>query len=116
SIHGIIGARLDLLAPPAKRLLQDAAVVGKFFWPGALTALGGTPGQDELEDKLHRLERKQFVRRERASSVAGEMQYTFVHVLLRDVAYGQIPRAAPGRQARPGGRLGRVAGPARASR
>jgi class 3 adenylate cyclase len=94
SIQGIIGARLDLLAPPEKRLLQDAAVIGKVFWPGAVTTLGGMPGDGELEEYLHELERKQFIRRERRSSVAGEMQYAFVHVLLRDVAYGQIPRAA----------------------
>jgi class 3 adenylate cyclase/tetratricopeptide (TPR) repeat protein len=94
SIQGIIGARLDLLTPLEKRLLQDAAVIGKVFWPGAVTALGGTPGHGELEEYLHGLERKQFIRRERRSSVAGETQYAFGHVLLRDVAYGQIPRAA----------------------
>src|SRR5215475_10930717 len=94
SIQGIIGARLDLLTPAEKRLLQDAAVVGKVFWAGAVNALGGDAGRDELEEYLHGLERKQFVRRERRSSVAGETQYAFVHVLLRDVAYGQIPRAA----------------------
>ena len=94
SIQGIIGARLDLLASPEKRLLQDAAVIGKVFWPGGVAALGGTPGRGELEEYLHGLERKQFIRRERRSSVAGETQYAFGHVLLRDVAYGQIPRAA----------------------
>jgi class 3 adenylate cyclase/tetratricopeptide (TPR) repeat protein len=94
SIQGIIAARLDLLAPPEKRLLQDAAVIGKVFWPGAVAALGGTPGPDELEERLHALQRRQLVRRERASSVAGETQYAFVHVLVREVAYGQIPRAA----------------------
>jgi class 3 adenylate cyclase/tetratricopeptide (TPR) repeat protein len=94
SVQAIIGARLDLLAPPEKRLLQDAAVIGKIFWPGAVTTLGGAPGHGALEEKLHALEHKQFIRRERASSVAGETQYAFVHVLLRDVAYGQIPRAA----------------------
>ncbi|HEV8278207.1 MAG TPA: adenylate/guanylate cyclase domain-containing protein [Streptosporangiaceae bacterium] len=93
SVQGIIAARLDLLAPPDKRLLQDAAVVGKVFWPGAVAALGGGPGRSELEECLHGLERRQFVRRERASSVAGETQYAFPHVLVRDVAYGQIPRA-----------------------
>jgi tetratricopeptide (TPR) repeat protein len=104
SIQGIIGARLDLLAPPEKRLLQDAAVIGKIFWPGAITALGGTPGGGELEEYLHALERKQFVRRDRRSSVAGETQYAFGHVLLRDVAYGQIPRAArAGKHARVAG-------------
>ena len=95
SIQGIIGARLDLLAPPEKRLLQDAAVIGKVFWPGAVTALGGPPGHGELEEYLHKLKRKQFIRRERRSSMAGETQYAFVHVLVRDVAYGQIP-VAPG--------------------
>jgi class 3 adenylate cyclase/tetratricopeptide (TPR) repeat protein len=111
SVQGIIAARLDLLAPPDKRLLQDAAVIGKVFWPGAVAALGG-PGAGELDEQLHGLERKQFVRRERASSVAGEMQYAFAHVLVRDVAYGQIPRAArAGRHAAAAGwieSLGRV--------
>jgi hypothetical protein len=94
SIQGIVGARLDLLTPPEKRLLQDAAVIGKVFWPGAVAALGGGASRVELEEHLHELERKQFVRRERRSLVADETQYAFVHVLLRDVAYGQIPRAA----------------------
>ena len=93
SIQGIVGARLDLLEPPDKRLLQDAAVIGKVFWPGAVAALDGRAGHLELEEYLHVLERKQFIRRERASSLAGETQYAFAHVLLRDVAYGQIPRA-----------------------
>jgi class 3 adenylate cyclase/tetratricopeptide (TPR) repeat protein len=99
SVQGIIGARLDLLAPEEKRLLHDAAVIGKVFWPGAVAALSGMPGDDAvgeagLEEYLHRLEAKQFVRRERASSLAGQSQYAFAHVLVRDVAYGQIPRAA----------------------
>jgi predicted ATPase len=97
SVQAIIGARLDLLAAGDKRLLQDAAVVGKVFWVGPVAALGGGDARGgELEECLHGLERKQFVRRELRSSVAGQTQYAFVHVLLRDVAYGQIPRAARG--------------------
>src|SRR5213079_3367828 len=88
-----IGARLDSLAPAEKRLLQDAAVIGKVFWRGAVAALGDAAAGD-FEARLHALERKQFVRRERQSSVAEETQYAFLHLLLRDVAYGQIPRAA----------------------
>ncbi len=42
---------------------------------------------------LHALERKELIRRERRSAVANESQYVFWHVLVRDVAYGQIPRA-----------------------
>src|SRR5204862_3989124 len=35
-----------------------------------------------------------FIRRERRSAVAGQFEYAFRHVLVREVAYGQIPRAA----------------------
>ena len=104
SVQGIIAARLDLLAAADKRLLQDAAVIGKVFWPEAVLALGGAPGRGGLEEQLHELERRQFVRRDRASSVAGQTQYAFTHVLVRDVAYGQIPRAARvGKHARAAG-------------
>ena len=34
-----------------------------------------------------------MLRRERRSTVAGDTEYAFRHVLMRDVAYGQIPRA-----------------------
>ena len=90
SVQGLIAARLDALTRREKELLQDAAVVGKVFWPGSLTA---NRDADALEDALQALERKEFVRRERTSSVEGELQYAFRHVLVRDVAYGQIPRA-----------------------
>ena len=49
----------------------------------------------ESELLLHGLERKEFVRRERRSSVAEESQYVFSHLLVQDVAYSQIPRARP---------------------
>jgi tetratricopeptide (TPR) repeat protein len=41
---------------------------------------------------LHSLETKDFIRRARRSSVVGETEYAFRHILIRDVAYGQIPR------------------------
>ena len=47
----------------------------------------------EVEERLHGLERREMLRRERRSSVGGEIEYAFRHVLVRDVAYGQIPRA-----------------------
>jgi class 3 adenylate cyclase/tetratricopeptide (TPR) repeat protein len=91
SIQGVIAARLDLLPPAEKELLQDAAVLGKVFWLGSLA--GGRSPSD-AENALHALDRKGFVRRARASSVAEDSEYTFLHLLVRDVAYGQIPRAA----------------------
>jgi class 3 adenylate cyclase/tetratricopeptide (TPR) repeat protein len=91
SIQGVIAARLDLLPPQEKALLQDAAVLGKVFWLGSV-ADGRSPS--EAEAALHALDRKGFVRRARTSSVADESEYTFLHLLVRDVAYGQIPRGA----------------------
>ena len=84
SVQGIVAARLDLLGAEEKALLQDAAVVGRVFWPGALGA------GDEL---LRSLVRKEFIRRERRSSVGGEQECSFAHALVRDVAYAQIPRS-----------------------
>ncbi len=92
SVQGLIAARLDSLEGEEKTLLQDAAVVGKVFWPGALVAIGGGD-RSELDESLHRLERREFIRRERRSSIEGDTQYSFAHTLVRDVAYGQIPRA-----------------------
>jgi class 3 adenylate cyclase/tetratricopeptide (TPR) repeat protein len=92
SVQGIVSARLDGLPEDEKKLLQDAAVLGKVFWLGAASVIGGLV-PSAAEQALHRLERKEFVRRERRSSVAGEMEYAFRHLLVRDVAYGQIPRA-----------------------
>jgi class 3 adenylate cyclase/tetratricopeptide (TPR) repeat protein len=92
TVQGIVAARLDLLPLEEKRVLHDASVVGKVFWLGALASMdGATP--HSLEQHLHALERKEFLRRERTPSVAGETEYAFRHILVRDVAYGQIPRA-----------------------
>ncbi|HVD09349.1 MAG TPA: AAA family ATPase [Gaiellaceae bacterium] len=93
TVQGIIAARLDILPAAEKALLQDAAVMGKVFWLGAAAAIGEL-GPDAVETLLHALERKDFIRRERRSSVAGETEYSFRHVLVQDVAYAQIPRAA----------------------
>ena len=88
SIQGIIAARLDLLPGEEKELMQSAAVIGRVFWLGALGS-----ERWRLEETLHSLERKEFVRRERHGSVAGEAEYAFSHALVRDVAYEQIPRS-----------------------
>jgi class 3 adenylate cyclase/tetratricopeptide (TPR) repeat protein len=92
NVQGIVAARLDALSAEDKTLIQDAAVLGKVFWSGALAAMNGLQ-RWTVEESLHRLERKEFVRRERRSSVATETEYAFRHVLVRDVAYSQVPRA-----------------------
>jgi class 3 adenylate cyclase/tetratricopeptide (TPR) repeat protein len=92
TLQGVVAARIDALPEEEKRLLQQAAVLGKVFWTDALAVLTDA-GQQSIEDLLYRLERKEFVRREQRSAVAGARQYVFVHALVRDGAYGQMPRA-----------------------
>jgi len=91
TVQGIIAARLDALAAPEKAALQAAAVLGKVFWLGAVATIAEVPRWD-AEELFHSLERKEFVRRDRRASVGGETELAFRHVLVRDVAYGQIPR------------------------
>jgi class 3 adenylate cyclase/tetratricopeptide (TPR) repeat protein len=92
SVQGLIAARLDALSDDEKALVQDASVLGKVFWVGAVSQLGSVAGE-RAEELLHDLARKQFVQRERRSSMEGDTQYAFTHTLVRDVAYSQIPRA-----------------------
>ena len=89
----MISARLDTLSAERKSLLQDASVLGKVFWAGAVAEMAGR-NRHEVELALHELTRKELVRPARMSSMEGEHEYGFWHVLVRDVCYGQIPRAA----------------------
>jgi predicted ATPase len=93
SVQSLISARLDTLPAERKSLLQDASVLGKVFWAGAVAAMAGRE-RHEVELALHELTRKELVRPARMSSMKGEDEYGFWHVLVRDVCYGQIPRAA----------------------
>ena len=68
-------------------------MLGKVFWAGAVAAMAGRD-RHEVELALHELTRKELVRPARMSSMEGEHEYGFWHVLVRDVCYGQIPRAA----------------------
>jgi class 3 adenylate cyclase/tetratricopeptide (TPR) repeat protein len=93
SISALIAARLDTLPAERKALLADAAVVGKVFWVGAVAAMGERT-RVEVTEVLEELARKELVRPARLSSMAGEAEYAFWHVLMRDVAYAQLPRAS----------------------
>ena len=93
TVQALISGRLDTLHPEAKEILRDAAVVGHGFWVGALAHVGGRQ-KEQIERRLGELQWKELVRPHPRSAVAEESQYTFWHVLVRDVAYAQIPRAA----------------------
>jgi tetratricopeptide (TPR) repeat protein len=93
SVQQLIGARIDTLPPTEKDVLQDAAVVGKVFWSGAVEAVSGLPEHVVIRS-LHESVKREFVRPVRGSSFEGQEEYAFNHLLVQQVAYGQIPRAA----------------------
>jgi class 3 adenylate cyclase len=96
-VHGLIAARLDALTAERKHLLHDAAVVGTLFWSGALADMGNL-GEDRVRAVLHELARTDLIRPARRSSMAGQAEYSFAHALIREVCYGQIPRAGRARR------------------
>jgi class 3 adenylate cyclase/tetratricopeptide (TPR) repeat protein len=90
SLQALIGSRLDQLPVADKRVAQTASVVGTVFWPGAVATMDG--GDGDLGSHLQALEQRDFIHAHAASTVRGEREYAFKHILIRDVAYGQLPK------------------------
>jgi class 3 adenylate cyclase/tetratricopeptide (TPR) repeat protein len=99
ALHALIAARLDMLPPDGKALIQDAAVAGRVFWSGALAAMGGIE-EAAIRSQLEELQGTGFIRASQTSSVMGQVEYAFWHGLVKDVAYAQIPRAGRARRHR----------------
>ena len=93
SVQALIAARLDTLGAEPKSMLADAAVVGKVFWAGAVAAMGEHEVAD-VSGAMRELSRKELVQPSRRSSIEGEAEYAFRHILTRDVAYAQLPRSS----------------------
>ncbi len=90
NIRTIIAARLDQLPAPERQVILDASVIGDFFWRGSLEALGGN---GVLVETLHALERRGLVRHSPTSRIQGDLELTFKHGLVREVAYATLPKA-----------------------
>jgi class 3 adenylate cyclase/tetratricopeptide (TPR) repeat protein len=90
SLRSLIGSRLDHLPVEEKRAAAHASVVGTLFWTGAVAYVSGVDG--ELAERLEGLARRDFVQPVPTSSIAGEREWSFKHVLVRDVAYGVLPK------------------------
>ncbi|WBB91913.1 adenylate/guanylate cyclase domain-containing protein [Verrucosispora sp. WMMC514] len=91
SVHAVIANRVDLLDAKDRAVLLAAAVVGVQFWPGAVAAAVGQP-VESVERALRRLEQRDFVHEQTTSTMAGQPEYRFRHVLVRDVCYQRLPR------------------------
>src|SRR4051812_10175478 len=94
SVQGLISSRLDRLDTKEKRLAHHASVIGAVFWAGAVAHLGSEEGaaSEDPSSGLAELERRDFVAHLRESTVADDEEYSFKHILMRDVAYGQVPK------------------------
>jgi tetratricopeptide (TPR) repeat protein len=88
SIRSLISSRLASLPYRRRLVLQDAAVIGRVFWADAVATVGD---DDDIVDHLHQLVRMDFIRPARASSIRDEVEYSFWHALVRDVAYAGVP-------------------------
>jgi class 3 adenylate cyclase/tetratricopeptide (TPR) repeat protein len=92
TVHALLAARLDSLDAVERRLVQQASVVGRTFWTGWLKTEETEDG--DLTRALASLQDKDiFVPGEGGSRLTGERELAFKHVLIRDVAYGTLPKA-----------------------
>jgi predicted ATPase len=91
TIRGLVAARLDALPSDERDVILDASIVGRIFWRGAIERIARDPAC--LTEALAALERRDLIRRDAVSRIEGEQQWSFKHVLIRDVAYDLQPRA-----------------------
>jgi class 3 adenylate cyclase/tetratricopeptide (TPR) repeat protein len=89
SIHALLAARLDGLGDDERRVLQVASIVGERFTGAELRAL--VPSLD-VAPALGGLRRSGLVLEDRESREPGH--YRFKHLLMRDVAYAGLSKAA----------------------
>jgi hypothetical protein len=88
TVHSLLAARIDALPPVEKRVLQEAAVVGRVFWHAPLLrALDDAA----VRDALLRLEDRGLVVARPTSALGGQTEFQFKHALVRDVAYAGLP-------------------------
>ncbi|MBF8258483.1 MAG: hypothetical protein HW377_857 [Actinobacteria bacterium] len=102
TVHGVILARLDRLEKEARRILQEASVIGRAFLYEILKRV--TELKEHIDQHLAGLERLDLIR---ARSLQPELEYVFKHALTQEVAYNGLlkkEREAVHRQ-RQGGRL-----------
>ena len=83
TVQAVMAARLDRLPPEEKRLLQVAAVIGMEV-PFPLLQSVAALSEEALRRSLAHLQATEFLYEAR---LFPELEYTFKHALLHDVAY-----------------------------
>jgi tetratricopeptide (TPR) repeat protein len=91
TLHALVAARLDALPESERRLIEDAAVLGKTFTLSGLTAVAGLP-ETELEPLVASLVRREVLVMQTDPRSPERGQYEFVQALVRTIAYETIGR------------------------
>jgi class 3 adenylate cyclase/tetratricopeptide (TPR) repeat protein len=91
TLHALVAARLDGLEPDERRVLQDAAVLGKSFMKTGVAALSGL-SEPELEPILASLVRKEVLSVQADPRSPERGQYAFLQDLLKQIAYETLAR------------------------
>ena len=91
TLHALVAARLDALPDPERRLIEDAAVLGKTFTLTGLAAVSGTT-EAELEPLLASLVRREVLVLQTDPRSPERGQYAFVQAIVRTIAYETIGR------------------------
>ncbi|HLZ63607.1 MAG TPA: adenylate/guanylate cyclase domain-containing protein [Ktedonosporobacter sp.] len=95
TIQGVLAARVDLLNPLERLVLQHAAIIGRTFWLSALLELASDLDPQTLQDALNDLMQRDLVieaEKQSRSPVEKDHVFLFKHILIRDVVYSNIPR------------------------
>jgi len=86
TVQTILAARIDRLPETEKRVLHSASVVGTHVPLTILQAIGEEP-EDELRQAVANLQASEFLYESR---LFPDIEYTFRHILTRDVAYRSL--------------------------
>ena len=93
TVQSLLAARLDSLARPSAGCCCTPSVVGQTFWEGSLDGGRRGGGPRPRPRRSPRSRRRTWSSPSPRSRLAGEREYAFKHVLIRDVAYGMLPKA-----------------------
>jgi class 3 adenylate cyclase len=86
TVQATIQARLDHLQPTDRRVIEAGAIFGRSFDAAGVAALSGM-AEPAIRESIDRLIDRGLV------SVGERDEFSTSHVLIRDVAYGGLPRA-----------------------
>jgi class 3 adenylate cyclase/tetratricopeptide (TPR) repeat protein len=93
TIRALLAARLDQLEPEERLVAECAAVAGRIFSWGLVTALVPAEVRPRVAGHLQALTRKEFITPD-PSNLPEDDAFRFTHALLRDVTYQEIPKSA----------------------